>query len=259
MGGALEGIRVVDFGHYIAGPLAAVLMADNGAEVIHVDPPAGPRWDAAADAFYNRGKQRITLDLKRRDDLDIGRRLIERADVVIENFRPGALDRLGVGATAMTEMNPRLVYCSLPAIAREDPRADVPGWDGLVEVATAGYRTIGEHWDHTGRAHVDVDDPSRPLFTAIPVASNFAAFLGATCTVMALIARERTGSGQRVEVPLAEAMVEAYSMFLALRVYRDAPPTATFPISDLSYRCADGRFFDCTPYPRFVLPFIEGA
>jgi crotonobetainyl-CoA:carnitine CoA-transferase CaiB-like acyl-CoA transferase len=257
--GALQGIRVVDFGHYVAGPLAALLLADNGADVVHVDPPGGPRPGGAVDAFYSRGKQCVTLDLKRRADLDEAQRLVGRADVVVENFRPGIMERLGLGAAAMVEANPRLVYCSLPGFASEDPRASVAGWEGIVEAATAGYRPIDEHWDHTGRANAVVDDRDRPLFTAIPVASNFAAFLGATCIVMALIARERTGLGQQVEVPLAEAMVEAYSMFLGMPVHRGAPPTAAFPISELSYRCADGRFFDCSPYPHFLRRFIEGA
>jgi crotonobetainyl-CoA:carnitine CoA-transferase CaiB-like acyl-CoA transferase len=78
--GALTGVRVIDFGQYIGGPLAALMLADQGAQVIHVDPPGGPRWVSDADAFYNRGKQRITLDLKTADGGNIAQRLIERAD-----------------------------------------------------------------------------------------------------------------------------------------------------------------------------------
>src|SRR6476620_2492550 len=105
MPGALTGVRVVDFGHYIAGPLAAVMLSDQGADVIHIDPPGGPRWKTDADAFLNRGKRRISLDLKRAEDLDVARRLVERADVLIENFRPGVMDRLGLGEAAMRERN----------------------------------------------------------------------------------------------------------------------------------------------------------
>src|SRR5437762_13080346 len=92
----LDGIRVIDFGQYIAGPLAAVMLADQGAEVIHVDPPGGPRWKADADAFLQRGKRRLSLDLKSAGDREVAWRLIESADVVIENFRPGVMDRLGI-------------------------------------------------------------------------------------------------------------------------------------------------------------------
>src|SRR4051794_32195241 len=120
MTGSLVGLRIVDFGQYIAGPLAALMLADQGAEVIHIDPPGGPRWKHPADAFYNRGKQRITLDLKQPADAIAARRLVESADVVIENFRPGVMQRLGLGAD-VTEHLPRLIYCSIPGFAADDP------------------------------------------------------------------------------------------------------------------------------------------
>src|SRR6476659_6458034 len=94
----LEGVRVIDFGQYIAGPLAAVMLGDQGADVIHVDPPGGPAWKHEADAFLQRGKRRISLDLKSASDRETARRLVDAADVVIENFRPGVMDRLGLGA-----------------------------------------------------------------------------------------------------------------------------------------------------------------
>src|SRR3954467_13537805 len=105
---ALDGIRVVDFGQYVAGPMAAMLLGDFGADVIRVDPPAGPRLSTPANATWNRNKRSIALDLKSKADLDIARSLIERADVVIENFRPGVMDRLGLGARDMSALNPRL-------------------------------------------------------------------------------------------------------------------------------------------------------
>ena len=107
MTGPLAGLRVADFGQYVAGPLAAVLLADQGADVIHVDPPGGPRMAGAADAFLNRGKRRAILDLKRPGDLAAARRLAAAADVVIENFRPGALTRLGLDLDAIRQRAPR--------------------------------------------------------------------------------------------------------------------------------------------------------
>src|SRR5262245_20709360 len=112
MAGTLDGVRVIDFGQYVAGPLTAVMLADQGADVIHVDPPGGPLWNNPADAFFQRGKRRISLNLKESADLALGKRLIASADVVIENFRPGVMDRLGVGPRAMTTADPRLVYAS---------------------------------------------------------------------------------------------------------------------------------------------------
>src|SRR5579885_2064857 len=114
MSGALAGIRVIDFGQYLAGPLLAMMLADNGADVIRVDPPGGPRWKHHANAILQRGKRSIVLDLKQPEDQAIARRLVASADVVVENFRPGVMERFGLGPEAMTAANPRLVYCSIP-------------------------------------------------------------------------------------------------------------------------------------------------
>jgi len=105
--GTLDGVRVVDFGQWIAGPLAAMLLGDQGAEVIHIDPPGGPRWSTPANATFNRGKASVALDLKRDDGRAEAWRLIESADVVVENFRPGVMERLGLGAGEALERAPR--------------------------------------------------------------------------------------------------------------------------------------------------------
>src|SRR5207247_9177964 len=97
-----------------------------------VDPPGGPRWQSDADAFYNRGKRRIVLDLKESGDHEAARRLVGGADVVIENFRPGVMDRLGLGPRRMTDATPSLIYCSIPGFASDDPRAAVAARDGAV-------------------------------------------------------------------------------------------------------------------------------
>src|SRR5438128_1537769 len=107
MAGALDGMRLIDFGQYVAGPLAAMLLGDQGADVIRVDPPAGPPFDTPANATWNRNKRSIVLDLKQSAGRDMARRLIETADVVIENFRPGVMERLGLGAETTTAANPR--------------------------------------------------------------------------------------------------------------------------------------------------------
>ena len=194
MPGSLDGIKVVDFGQYIAGPLTGMLLADQGAEVIRVDPPGGPLWETPANGVWNRGKRRVTLDLKAPEDLGVARRLIARADVVIENFRPGVMDRLGLGPAEMTSHSPRLVYCSLPGFATDDPRAGMPAWEGVVGAATATYRS------RTGDG---------ATYTAIPIASTFAALVAGIAITSALLSRERDGRGQRVEVPLFDAMFEA--------------------------------------------------
>src|SRR5947208_3644504 len=140
MAGPLDGIKVIDFGQYIAGPLTAMLLADHGADVIRVDPPTGPAWNTPANATWNRGKRSIALDLKQDADRAIARRLIRSADVVIEGFRPGVMDRLGLGAQAAVDASPGLIYCSIPGFAADDPRAEIPGWEGVVAAASATYR-----------------------------------------------------------------------------------------------------------------------
>jgi crotonobetainyl-CoA:carnitine CoA-transferase CaiB-like acyl-CoA transferase len=147
MAGALDGVRVIDFGQYIAGPMTGMLLADQGADVVKVDPPGGPRWDSPANATYNRGKRSIVLDLKDSNDLESARRLVAGADILVENFRPGVMDRLGLGAETMLAANPGLVYCSMPGFAPDDPRRDIKAWEGVIGAATATYRPPGHGSD----------------------------------------------------------------------------------------------------------------
>ena len=222
--GALDGVRVVDFGQWIAGPLAAMLLGDQGAEVIHIDPPGGPRWKTRVNATFNRGKASVTLDLARDQDRAQAWRLIESADVLIENFRPGVMERLGLGAGAAMERNSGLVYCSLPGFASDDPRATVPAWEGVLGAATGVYLQGGE-----------------ARFTAVPIPSTFGAIAGAVAIVMALLARERDGLGQRVEVPLFDAT------FLAIGstgLLVNGKPEGGRPDDPWAgvFRCADGKW-----------------
>ncbi|MBO0692976.1 MAG: CoA transferase, partial [Acidimicrobiaceae bacterium] len=254
MPGALANLRIIDFGQYVAGPLAALMLADQGAEVIHVDPPGGPRLDGPADAFLNRNKRRVILDLASPVGRDAAARLIGSADVVIENFRPGVMDRLGLGPDAMTSANPGLVYCSLPGFSAEDPRAGMRAWEGVLQAATAnsiprrGEEPPGWDW-------------SRPTYTALPLPSSFAAYLGATSIVMALIARWRTGRGQRVEVPLFDAMFTLVGHNGAFRAAHGASlPSPIHGRGAGCFRCADGRYvqFD-TSSPRHLTWFAREA
>src|SRR5688500_5178379 len=109
MSGALEGVKVLDFGQYIAGPMAAMLLADHGADVIRIDPPGGPRWDTPGNATWNRNKRSIILDLKSAEGLAEARKLAAAADVLIENFRPGVMDRLSLGPDTLLSEHPFLI------------------------------------------------------------------------------------------------------------------------------------------------------
>lgn len=199
----LTGIRVVDFGHYIAGPLTGMLLADQGAEVIKVDRPGTPDWDTPANGVFNRGKQRVTLDLKNADDLATAVKLIRSADVVIENFRPGVMQRLGLGAEEMTALNPGLVYLSLPGFASTDERAPIRAFEGIISAA------IGQYTDLQSRR---ADLP--PVYTPMPLGSTYGAIHGAIAVTLALYAREESGRGDVIEVSLVGAAMSAMAVIM---------------------------------------------
>ena len=256
MGGILDGITVIDFGHYIAGPLAAVLLSDHGADVIRVDRPGTGADEHPSAAYLHRGKRRITLDLKNPADLAVARRLAERADVVIENFRPGVMDRLGLGAAALTAANPGLVYCSLPGFGADDPRAALPAWEGTISAATGNCRV------RFGEAPEDWDW-SRPTYCALPLSSNFAAFLACYSIVAALTDRHTTGRGETIEVPLFNATFELIGGAGSFVVERGLQPEKPLDSNGSgTYRCGDGRYVQFNPIgvsARFLGWFLDAA
>ena len=199
----LTGIRVVDFGHYIAGPLTGMLLADQGAEVIKVDRPGKPDYDTPANGVFNRGKQRVTLNLKDADDHATAVKLIRSADVVIENFRPGVMQRLGLGAEEMTALNPGLVYLSLPGFASTDERASIRAFEGIISAA------IGQYTDLQSRRP---DLP--PVYTPMPLGSTYGAIHGAIAVTLALYAREESGRGDVIEVSLVGAAMSAMAVIM---------------------------------------------
>lgn len=240
----LNGLRVVDFGQYLAGPMAAMILADFGAEVIHIDPPGGPKMDSPANAVLMRGKKNIVLDLKQDQDRKIAEKLIASADVLIENFRPGVMERLGLGAERMMEQYPQLVYCSIPGFSETDAaRRDIQGWEGIVSSEAGLYRV----------SRFELDDTA-PVFYSLPVASNFAAFMAVHSIMAALLVVEKCGRGQRVEVPLYDACFEAAGIFGRdpkgkPPVKQNADPTTSFRELQ-GYPCADGRYVQLSPPPR---------
>lgn len=229
---ALAGIRVIDFGQYVAGPLAAMLLGDFGADVTRVDPPAGPRYDTPANATWNRNKRSIALDLKQPADLDIALRLIDSADVLIENFRPGVMARLGLAAREMTARNARLVYVSLPGFRADDARAAMPAWEGVLGAATGCF---------SSNPLLKLD---HPVYNCLPIPSIFGALWGAVAAVAALNEREHSGTGQIIEAPLYAAAFSACSG-KAMRVHGqpERPALSTFR----HILCKDGKWFLYVP------------
>lgn len=203
MPGALDGLLVLDLSHYIAGPLTAMVLGDLGAEVIRVDPPGGPCWAHPANALLQRGKKSIVLDLRQADDRATAARLIDRADVLVESFRPGRLAAWGLDAPTLLARNERLIHLSLPGFAADDPRAGIAAWEAIVGAAAGFYLYPGcSPMDYVG-------DRSRdPVYSAIPQASSYGAVVALHSVAAALVARERAGFGQHIDMSLYEAAFE---------------------------------------------------
>ena len=195
----LTGIRVLDFGHYLAGPLVGMMLADMGADVLRIDPPGGPRWTDPAFDMLSRGKHVLEIDLKS----DAGRtraiELAKRSDIVIENFRPGVMSRLGVGPDEMRQANPGLIYLAMPGFASTDPElADLAAWEAIIAARTGQFTDMGLNRRLMG---------IKASFSPLGLASAYAASFGAMSVLFALHSRATTG-GDHIEVPLASALFE---------------------------------------------------
>jgi crotonobetainyl-CoA:carnitine CoA-transferase CaiB-like acyl-CoA transferase len=190
MPGPLEGIRVVDLSWGIAGPLGVLLLAEHGADVVKVEPPGGDPFRAYDGArVWNRSRRSLTVDLKNDEGRDVMRRLLASADVVVESFRPGVMERLGFGYDTVHADLPRLIYLSVPAYPEGHRLAKRPGYDALVQASS------GQMWEQPGWR-------MGPVFLHMPMPSMGAFFLVSIGITTALIARERTGEGQHVETSL---------------------------------------------------------
>lgn len=243
----LAGTRVVSLGQHIAAPVTAALLADQGAHVTHVEPADGPRWTWAASAAWQAGDEARRYDLGVRTDRESLRSLIEGADVVVEDQRPGDLAEFGFDPDAMLTAKPELVYCSIPNFGGEDPRSAY-GWEAVVAAATATYRPPRD----------DADAP--PATTPIPISSMFAAFAAATAVVAALLARERDGVGQHVEVSRYDATFSAMGSFALPTIDGEDPLRSSDIWGKGLYRCEDGRYVQiCTANPRFLARFATAA
>jgi crotonobetainyl-CoA:carnitine CoA-transferase CaiB-like acyl-CoA transferase len=217
MPAALAGLRVVDFSTHLSGPYCTMLLADLGADVVKVERPdrgdearGMPPFVAGESSpfmLWNRGKRSVQLDVKAKADLATARALARRADVLVENFKPGTAERIGLGWDRVSRDNPRIVYCSISGFGQTGPYRERGGFD-LITQAMSGLMSV------TGPA----DGPPHRLPLAI---SDVAAGMFATIGILsALAAREKTGRGQRVDVSLFESAI-------ALAVYEAAYYFAT--------------------------------
>jgi formyl-CoA transferase len=203
--GALAGVRVLDLSRVLAGPYCTMLLGDYGADVIKVEEPGsgdgtrawGPPWAGDQSAYFlaaNRNKRGITANLKSNEGVAIVQALAAISDVLIENFKPGTADRLGLGYAALAQANPRLVYCSLTGYGQTGPYRDRPGYDFVVQ-AQGGIMSI------TG------PQEGEPYKVGVAIADITTGLFAATAILAALQERERSGRGQAIDVALLDAQV----------------------------------------------------
>ena len=212
----LEGVRVVEFAHMVMGPSCGLALADLGAEVVKVEPPEGDntrRLMGAGAGFYpifNRNKKSLAVDLKRPEGREIVQRLVDRADALTENFRPGALDKLGFGHAEQSRRNPRLVYCSLKGFL-DGPYQHRAALDEVVQM-------MGGLAYMTGL-------PDRPLRAGSSVVDILGGTFGALGIVAALRERDRTGRGRLVTSALFETTAYLVAQHMAqFEITGEAPP-----------------------------------
>ncbi|WP_170347159.1 CoA transferase [Ruegeria atlantica] len=245
----LDHIRVLDFGQYLAGPLVGMMLADLGAEVIRIDPPGGPRLKEPATDMLSRGKTAVTIDLKSDAGLKVTRELVARADVVIENFRPGVMQRLGLGPKALRDINPRIVSLSLPGFASTDPAlAHFPAWEAVIAARTGQFTDMG-----LNRRLMGIN----PSFSPLTLASAYGASFGAMAVQFALAARDRNG-GDHIEVPLASALLEG--LVYNCEQIEDYPERYKSPREvELDRRAAEGLPTDLSfaELEKFLDPFYR--
>ena len=195
MAGPLDGLKVLDLSWGIAGALGATMLAEQGADVVKIEPPGGdPFRDYSGFAMWDRSKRSVTVNLKQPEGLDAFLRLVDDADVLIETFRPGVTDRLGIGADALLARNPRLVYASCPAYPEGHRLAQRPGYDALVQASS------GQQWEQPGWR-------MGPIFLHVPLPSMAAMFLVPIGILGALNSREETGKGQHVRTSLFQGVL----------------------------------------------------
>ncbi|HEX7124721.1 MAG TPA: CaiB/BaiF CoA-transferase family protein [Thermodesulfobacteriota bacterium] len=251
----LSGIRVLDLTRVLAGPYCTMILGDLGADVVKVEPAAtgdetrswGPPFQGGESTYFlaiNRNKRSLALDLKQAAALEAARRLAARADVVVENFRPGVAERLGLGARALTAAHPGLVYCSISAFGQTGPGRDRPGYDLVVQAASGVMSVTGE-----------ADGP--PVKVGIAIADVLTGMNAAIAIVAALHARAaRGGRGGVVDAALYDSLIAFLSTLVTGFAATGRPPTrwgsAHPQIAPYQgFRAADGDLVVCVTNDKF--------
>lgn len=236
----LEGIRVLDLTRMLAGPYASMLLADLGAEVVKIEPPEGddirrmgPPFVHGESAYFmavNRNKKSLAIDLSREAGRGAFERLAAKADVVIDNFRPGVMERLGLGPDRLRALNPRLVVCSITSFGEDGPMADLPAFDLVIQAWSGAMSMTGEEGGSPVRLGIPLGDLAGGMYAAVGV-------------LAALVRRGRTGEGGRIELSLLDCLT-AMTTYLSQYHFADGRvpgPQGTRHMSCVPYGCFQAR------------------
>lgn len=199
----LEGIKVLDLSSFLPGPHLTMMMADHGADVIRIEPPEGEPnrkigvVEGGATVYFrntHRGKRSVMLDLKQPEAREIFLRLAERSDVIVESFRPGVVDRLGIGYDVVKERAPHIVYCSISAYGQDGPSRDRPTHDLGIEA-------------ELGLVAANLGPDDRPAMPAVPAADMAASLMALSGILMALLRRQQTGRGDYLDIAMLDSLL----------------------------------------------------
>jgi crotonobetainyl-CoA:carnitine CoA-transferase CaiB-like acyl-CoA transferase len=212
----LDGVKVLDLSHAAAGPCCTMLLADMGADVVKIEPFTGETFRYAGGGIMfvnlNRNKRGVALDLRSQEGRQIALKLAAKADVLVESFTPGTVDRLGLGYDAISQINPRIIYCSISGFGQNGPYRERPGYDPLAQAMSGMMLATGE--------------PDRPpVRTAASTIDYGAGMFGAYAITMALLRRQKSGKGQRIDVALLDTAVFYMSHFITSYALTGQNPT----------------------------------
>ncbi len=219
--GPLNGVRVLDFSRVLAGPAASQALADLGAEVIKVEPPGGgddtrtfPPFDDGHSVYFlgiNRGKKSIVIDLKAEAGVALARDLAAKSDILVENYRPGVMDRLGLGYEALSAINPRLIYCAISGFGMTGPLRDYPSFDIVTQAMSGAFSVNGER-----------DRP--PTRLGIPLGDLVGGVNGPIGILAALYERTVTGKGRLIDVSLLDGLMGLLAYLPQIAWHNDENP-----------------------------------
>lgn len=225
MGSALQNIRIVDLTQHLAGPFCTMLLADMGAEVYKVEPPWGDASRASAQyptvkgqnsyfMFVNRNKKSIALDLKSEKGVEVLKGLVEISDVVVENFRPGVMDRLGIGYEALKEVNPRVIYASISGFGEEGPYVKKPSFD-IIAQAMSGWMWLNSRETRGPNSRASLVPSCLAGSPGDTIPGTFCAL----SILAALLHRKATGEGQRIDVAQTDALMTVSGLGMMRYLY----------------------------------------